>query len=87
MSLLKAANMKTITTTMANREFSKLMARAEAGQETTITKRGKAIAKIIPVAVDVDAREERKREHVAWLRAQPAIAVKRGTRDELYDDE
>lgn len=79
--------MKTMTTTLANREFSKLMARAEAGEETTITKRGKAIAKIIPIVNDLETREMRKREHIEYLRRNPVLGKTRGTRDELYDDE
>ena len=78
--------MKTVTATDANRDFSKLLERVEGGEAVTITKRGKAVAKLVPVANDLDAMEARKREHIARLRAQPAIKAARGTRDELYDD-
>ena len=79
--------MKTMTSTLANQEFSKLLARAVAGEETTITLRGKAVAKLVPILPDLDDREARKREHIALLRKQPIINATRGTRDELYEDE
>lgn len=79
--------MRTVTATDANRDFSKLLERIEKRESFTITKHGKAIAKIVPVVDDLEAREARKREHIAWLRAQPVIKATRGTRDELYNDD
>ncbi len=79
--------METVTSIDADRDFSRLLQRARSGQETTITESGVPVAKIIPFRVDRDALERRKQEHLAWLRQQPMIAVARGTRDELYEDE
>ena len=78
--------MKTMTSTLANQEFSKLLARAVAGEETTITLRGKAVAKLVPILDDTGAREQRKREHLEYLRKNPVLGATRGTRDELYDE-
>ncbi len=52
----------------AKTHFSALLERAERGEEITITRRGKAVAKIVPVKISADPAEVRKtlarlREH------------------------
>jgi len=78
--------MKTITSTEANRSFSKLLARAAKGESTAITVRGKVIARLEPAASDDGkAAERRKLEHVRQLRRRPVMDLPRFSRDELYD--
>lgn len=79
--------MKTISATEANRDFSKLLERVAGGEAIGITKRGKMVAKLSPVAKAEDSTARKKvREHLATLRARPVLGVPRGTRDELYED-
>ncbi|HET6466979.1 MAG TPA: type II toxin-antitoxin system prevent-host-death family antitoxin [Geminicoccaceae bacterium] len=84
--------MSAITAREANQQFSKLLQRAEAGEEVVITKRGKAVAKLVPVDdaradSEVEEKERQRREVIAWLQrgALRGGKVVDWTRDELYD--
>lgn len=79
--------MKKITSTEANRSFSKLLARAVKGQPTEITIRGKVVARLQPVTDDERRKEEAFRRHLEYLRRQPVMNLPRVSREELYDDE
>jgi prevent-host-death family protein len=75
----------------ANQQFSRVLERAVAGEEVTITRRGVPVAKLVPVrAADEEAERRRKmRDAMDWLRQN---ALKGGvvvdwTREELYDRE
>lgn len=79
--------MRIITATEANRDFSKLLERVEGGEHINITKHGKVVASLVPAAKSLAAMEKAKAEHLAMLRARkPIPGLKRGTRDDLYDD-
>jgi prevent-host-death family protein len=80
----------------ANQQFSKLLDRVEAGEEVVITKRGKAVAKLIPVAAADRAafvrEQERVQEFERLLQEMRENALHGGkivdwTRDELYERE
>jgi prevent-host-death family protein len=76
-----------ITATEANRDFSKLLEQVENGVSVNITKHGKIVASIIPAKRTLEDMARAKQEHLAILRAtKPIPGLKRGTRDELYDD-
>lgn len=86
--------MTAVTAREANQQFSKLLQRAERGEEVLITKRGKAVAKLVPMgdrAADAAAeeKERQRREIIAWLRSGALTGGKvvDWTRDELYDRE
>ena len=83
--------MKRVTSTDANRNFSKLLARAIKGQATEITVRGKVVARLegVPQSDPAAEAEKQKRweQFIERLRNQPVLNIPRGTRDELYDDE
>jgi len=51
---------KTVGAFEAKTHFSALLERAERGEEITITRRGKAVAKIVPVKKRIDPAETRK---------------------------
>lgn len=85
--------MAAVTAREANQQFSKLLQRAERGEEVLITKRGKAVAKLVPVVdkqqqLKIDEKERRRREAIEWLRKGISGGmVVDWTRDELYDRE
>jgi prevent-host-death family protein len=83
--------MAKISSTEANRSFSKLLAQVRSGRTAEITVRGEIVAKIVPVEkIDEAAKAEKQRlweEFIDRLRKQPVLNIPRGTRDELYDDE
>jgi len=59
---------KTVGAFEAKTHFSALLERAEKGEEITITRRGKAVARIVPAKKPVDPKEVRKT--LARLRTQ-----------------
>jgi prevent-host-death family protein len=75
----------------ANQHFSKLLQRAEDGEVVVITKRGKPVARLVPVVEPAVLAERRKAadELIAHLRegAFRGGKVVDWTRDELYDRE
>jgi prevent-host-death family protein len=81
--------MKTVSSTEANRHFSKLLARAAKGETICITVRGKAVARLAPAsgkgAVTPEERERRWQKLLKRLKRQPALNLPRIPRDELYD--
>ena len=83
--------MTKITSTEANRSFSKLLAQVRKGKIAEITVRGEVVAEMRPVKKeDKEAEAAKKKSWDAFiekLRTQVPVGVRRGTRDELYDDE
>lgn len=82
--------MTRISSTEANRSFSRLLAEVRKGKPVDITVRGEVVARIVPVEKTDPAREAEEQrkweEFMEKLRQQPALNLPRGTRDELYDD-
>lgn len=80
-----------ISSTEANRNFSKLLARVRKGETAEIMVRGQVVARIEPVSDRDTASELEKQKRwdafIERLRGQPMLGVPRGTRNELYDDE
>jgi prevent-host-death family protein len=79
--------MSKVTSTEANRQFSKLLADAVAGRSTDITVHGKLVARLVPVSETEAAREDMFRKHLEDIRKRPAMNLPRVTRDEMYDDD
>lgn len=79
--------MTKVTTTQANRSFSKLVADAMNGRTTEITVRGKVVAKLIPATEAETRRDEAFRDHLAKLRNRPAMNLPRVPREQLYDED
>jgi prevent-host-death family protein len=78
--------MKRITSTEANRSFSKLLSRAVRGEPTEITIRGKVVARLQPVSEDDRRKEEAFLRHLDTLKRKPVMNLPRVSRDELYED-
>lgn len=79
--------MRMITATEANRDFSKLLEQVENGDTVNITKHGKIVASIVPAKRTLEDMERLQQEHIALLRSRkPIPGLKRGTREELYND-
>jgi len=77
------AHMKFIGAREANQKFSRLLLDVEAGASVTITRRGKAVAKIVPaVPDDADARQAAR----ARLRAVMARGWPMGGRKPTEDE-
>jgi|GEM_PF-450504 len=83
--------MSTVTAREANQHFSKILDAAARGEEVTITRRGKPVAKLVPVASQEEtaaaaAATARRAALERPARGYPGKAVEPWTRDELYDD-
>lgn len=76
-----------VTSTHANRSFSKLVADAMGGRTTEITVRGKVVAKLVPATEAETRRDESFRKHLAELRNRPVMNLPRVPREQLYDDD
>ena len=79
-----------ITSTEANRSFSKILAQVRKGQTAEITVRGEVVAEMRPVKKLSKADEVAKKKSwdafIERLRTQTPMGIPRGTRDELYDE-
>ena len=75
--------MTTVGSFEAKTKLAELLDRVEAGETVTITRRGKAVAKLIPAGIDPEERARRralideiKRKRTAWDRgAKPGSAI------------
>jgi prevent-host-death family protein len=75
--------MITVGSFEAKTKLAELLDKVEAGETVTITRRGKAVAKLVPAAVDAEERarrrafiEEVKRKRGAWDRgAKPGATI------------
>lgn len=70
----------------ANRQFSRLLREVRDGASYTVTSHGHAVARIVPHVADTESRIAAWAALLDRLRATPADAVPRWSRDELYDD-
>ena len=81
--------MSQVTSTVANRNFSKILSKARTGTETEITVRGEVVAKLVPVvkkdAATIAAERKEWEAFMERLRARPAMNLPKISRDELYD--
>ncbi len=79
--------MKTISARDANQSFSKLLAEVEAGEVVVITKRGVAVARVVPVSLPLRGPERAAayRRMMERLRKGADLGGLRINRDELYD--
>jgi prevent-host-death family protein len=81
---------KTITLREANQAFSRCIREVEAGEEITITRRGEAVARIVPVTgrrrVLTPEQEAALGEAVKIMKEGWDIGAGRFNRDDLYDD-
>jgi prevent-host-death family protein len=75
--------MITVGSFEAKTKLAELLDKVEAGETVMITRRGKAVAKLVPAAVDAEERarrrafiEEVKRKRAAWDRgAKPGATI------------
>ncbi len=68
--------MKTVSLAAAKARLSELVAEAEAGGEVLIARRGKPVARLVPVEPVVGPYDWA--EHMEWLEAQPLQPVGAG---------
>ena len=76
----------TISAANANRAFSRILRKVQAGRSYVVTAHGRPVARIAPVSEEEAAREEARAALFARLRAQPARDIGPWDRNELYDD-
>lgn len=79
--------MKTVPARQANQAFSKLLAEAEAGEEIVITRRGVAVAKLVPVNAR-DAGSDRKaavRRMIARMERGARLGGIKVPREKIYE--
>ena len=80
---MEARGMITVGSFEAKTKLAELLDKVEAGETVTITRRGKAVAKLVPAAVDAEERARRrafiqevKRKRAAWDRgAKPGATI------------
>jgi prevent-host-death family protein len=86
--------MSTVSAREANQHFSRFLDAASRGEEVTITRRGKPVAKLVPIQADGKAAEEEAARKAAEKAAALAHIIEgvtgksqeAWTRDELYDE-
>ena len=85
--------MKHVTAAEANRNFSRIMKEAEAGETIIVTSHGEPTVKIVAVAESrgIDEVERTRRQalwsqHKARLLDQPTLGLGRFQRDWAYED-
>jgi prevent-host-death family protein len=78
--------MKTVSARDANQGFSRLLAEAAAGEEILITRRGRPVARLVPVAgpAEADRRAAAKRRLLASLRKGLRLGGVVPARAEIY---
>jgi prevent-host-death family protein len=87
MSLHWEIAMKTVSAREANQHFSRLLRVAAEGEDVVITRRGKPVAKLVPLAgpkIDAKRRAARKRL-MKLLRKGFNLGGRRFTRDEMHE--
>ena len=77
--------MASITSTEANRKFSKLLAAATKGKATDITMRGKVVARLVPVSEEEATKEAEWQKYWDEVRNRPAMNLPRAKREEFYE--
>lgn len=77
--------MKLVTSTEANRDFSKLLRAVARGEHVRITSRGRAVAVIAPADDRRPVPRAALTRLLKRLSRQPASGVRGWTRDDLYD--
>jgi prevent-host-death family protein len=70
----------------ANRKFSLLLRGVREGRSYVVTSHGKPIARLIPAGKHEDVAPSARIALLSRLEKQPAVAARRWTRDELYED-
>ncbi len=79
--------MSSISAREANQSFSKLLKRAEEGEEVVITRRGKPVARLVPMETP-ERKAERAEAHerlMKSLRKGFHLGGIRVNRDEIYE--
>lgn len=84
--------MPTVSAREANQHFSKILDAASRGEEVTITRRGKPVAKLVPIEVAEDPAEaarraaEREAALAFFRKGVATVSQEPWTRDEIYED-
>jgi prevent-host-death family protein len=80
--------MKAVTAREANQSFSRFLGEAERGAEIVITKRGRPVAKLVPVQPTDgdDARRAAAERAIELMKKGLDLGGRRFTRDEIYED-
>lgn len=76
--------MKLVTSTVANRDFSKLLRAVARGEQVRITSRGRTVALMLPADDRGAASSPAVERLLQRLDAQPMLGDRGWTRDELY---
>ena len=80
---------KTITLREANQAFSRCVREVEAGEEITITRKGRPVARLVPVSgkrVLTPEQEAARARALARMKKGWHLGGERFNRDELYDE-
>ncbi len=79
----KLAMDRAISASEANRHFSEMLRDVAEGDSFTVTSRGRAVARVVPI--DRDDQKKRFDRLLAFLKTQPVRYSGDWTREDLYD--
>jgi prevent-host-death family protein len=77
--------MRSVSAAEANRQFSRIMREAAAGETVVVTSRGKPVIEIRPVTTATDERQAAFISLMERLGSQTARNLPRASRDDMYD--
>lgn len=79
--------MKTVSTSDANRHFSRVIRQVAEGEEFIVVSRGRPVATIGPVSGDDKRREAARAALLQRLQEQTVTGNRAWTRESLYEDD
>jgi prevent-host-death family protein len=77
--------MRSVSAAEANRQFSRIMREAAAGETVVVTSRGKPVIEIRPVVTVPDEKQTAFTSLMKRLGSQTAHNLPRASRDDMYD--
>jgi prevent-host-death family protein len=79
--------MKTVSARDANQKFSRLLTEVAAGEEVVITRRGRPVARLLPIAnmKSTKQREAAIKRMIAHMKKGLPLGGRRFTRDEMHE--
>jgi prevent-host-death family protein len=80
--------MRTVGAREANQQFSRLLREAEDGEEITITRNGRSVARLVPARGPRDAKARKKAldEMLKLMEKGLDLGGRKYTRDEMHED-
>ena len=83
---LQEAGMRTVTASEARQQLTALLEAVEAGDEVTITRRGRPVARLVPVAAGMNSFPDRSelRDSMPAMKSSSAETIRELREDSRY---